>query len=295
MSWDDLLGQSRQYADVPAHPNSSVGDPLRAAAASAGLRVMLTGFGGDDFFTGDLPVMQLLREGQVIAWGRAVVSPHLSERVRAMLRPVFGARPIRRPWIQPAFAAGTDLEDRLRCRASLPFPTLDQRNIYRGVTCLVQILGDEMEERAASAAGVDQRSPFYDRRVAEFGLAVPSSQRSDGHAIKIVLRRALSDFLPPIVAARTTLADKAEFSSTYVEALEAIGGRQAFSWLRSEEAGWVDGRVVRQMYEDMIRLYSRGGDAYIAFTGPLWAVASLELWLDAVGTGNRGATLDRSA
>ena len=57
---------------------------------------------------------------------------------------------------------------------------------------------------------------------------------------------------------------------------------EAFARLRSEEAGWVDGRVIRQMYEDMIRLYSRGGDAYIAFTGPLWAVASLELWLDGV-------------
>jgi predicted heme/steroid binding protein len=38
------------------------------------------------------------------------------------------------------------------------------------------------------------------------------------------------------------------------------------------------------MYEDMIRLYSHGGDAYIAFTGPLWAVASLEFWLDGVSS-----------
>ena len=77
------------------------------------------------------------------------------------------------------------------------------------------------------------------------------------------------------------MADKAEFSSTYVEALEALGGRDAFVQLRSEDAGWVDGRVLRQMYDDMIQLYRRGSDAYIAFTGPLWAVASLELWLDA--------------
>lgn len=292
---DDLLRQSSQYSDVPAHPNSLVADRLRAAAAAADLRTLLTGFGGDDFFTGDLPPTELLREGKVIAWGRAIVSPLLSVRARAVLRPVLGARPIRRPWIQPALAARTNLEDRLARRADLPFPTREQQNIHREVTSLQQILGDEMEERAASVAGVDQRSPFYDRRVAEFGLAVPTSQRSDGHAIKIVLRCALSDFLPPLVAARTTLADKAEFSSTYVEALEALGGLRAFARLRCEEAGWVDGRILRQMYEDMIRLYSRGGDAYIAFIGPLWAVASLELWLDALGTGNRGAALGRQA
>jgi len=45
--------------------------------------------------------------------------------------------------------------------------------------------------------------------------------------------------------------------------------------------GWVDGRAIRQMYADMIQLYRRGDDAYIAFTGPLWTVVALELWLDA--------------
>jgi asparagine synthase (glutamine-hydrolysing) len=278
---DDLRRQCRRYFDVPAYPNSSVADRLRVAAASAGVRVLLTGCGGDDFFSGDSPTA-LLREGHFIAWGRAMVSPLLSERARATLRPVLGARPVQRPWIQPTFAARTSLEDRLRRRADLPSLTREQQNIRRGVASLVQVLGDEMEERAALAAGVDQRHPFYDRRVAEFGLALPSSQRSRGQAIKIVLRHALGDYLPPLVAARMSLADKAEFSSTYLDAFEAMGGRDAFTRLLSEEAGWVDGRVVRQMYEDMIRLYSRGGDAYISFTGPLWAVASLELWLDGV-------------
>ena len=97
-----------------------------------------------------------------------------------------------------------------------------------------------------------------------------------------LIRHALADYLPPTVAARTRLEDKAEFSSTYVDALEAFGGREAFVRLRSEDAGWVDGRVLRQMYDEMIQLYRRGSDAYIAFTGPLWAVASLEVWLHAV-------------
>jgi asparagine synthase (glutamine-hydrolysing) len=283
----DLLRHSRRYADIPPHPNSSVADRLRTAATSADLKVLLTGFGGDEFFTGDLPLTELLREGKVIAWGRAIVSSLLSEPARALLRPVLGARPVRRPWIQSAFAARTSLADRLRPRAALPFPTREQQNIYRGVTSLVQILGDEMEERAAQAVGLEQRHPLYDRRVAEFGLAVPVAQRSDGDAIKVVFRRAVGDYLPPIVAARISLADKAEFSSTYVEALEALGARQGFARLRTEEAGWVDGAVIRQMYDDMIRLYSRGGDTYIANIHALWAVAALELWLDGVNAVGR--------
>lgn len=280
-SRDDLVHQSRQYLDIPAYPNSLTADPLRVRAASAGVRVLLTGFGGDDYFTGDVSPLELLRDGRVIAWSRAMVSPLLSDRACGLLRPVFGARRVRRPWIPAAFAARIDLEGRLRPPAALPFPTREQQQIYRAVNSLVQVLGDEMEDRAAHAAGVAQRHPFYDRRVAEFGLALPASQRSSGGEIKVVIRRALGDDLPPLVASRTSLADKAEFSSTYVEALEALGGRQVFARLRSEDAGWVDGRVIRQMYEDMIQLYSRGADAYIALTGPLWAVAALELWLDA--------------
>jgi hypothetical protein len=149
---------------------------------------------------------------------------------------------------------------------------------------LERMLGDEMEDRAAQAIGVDQRHPFYDRRIAEFGLALPPSQRWNGREIKVVVRRALADYLPPAIAARQ---DKAEFSHVYVDALNGIGGAATFATLRSEEAGWVDGAAVRRMYERMIRLYRSGDDAYIACVGPLWAIAALEVWLEHAGAQNR--------
>jgi asparagine synthase (glutamine-hydrolysing) len=283
LSRDTLARAPARSLDVPPFPNSLVVVPLRDLAAAAGVGVLLTGFGGDDFFTGDASRVELLKQGRVIAWGRSMVSPLLSDRARDLLRPVFGARRCR-PWIAPALVSRTALDDRLRRQSPLPFPTWEQQEIHRSLNSLVQILGDEMEDRAANAAGTPQRHPFYDRRIAEFALGLPTSQRSRGDEIKIVLRRALAGYFPPLVASRVSISHKAEFSSTYVEALEAVGGRQAFARLRSEDAGWVDGRVVRQMYEDMIRLYSHGGDAYIAFTGPLWAVASLEFWLDGVSS-----------
>ena len=109
----------------------------------------------------------------MLAWGRAIVSPILPDRARHALRPLLGARPARRPWILPAFAARTALEDRLRARAAPAFPDARAAEIHRAANSLAQVLGDEMEDRAAHAAGVDQRHPFYDRRVAEFGLALP--------------------------------------------------------------------------------------------------------------------------
>jgi asparagine synthase (glutamine-hydrolysing) len=288
---DDLARLAVRYLDVPAHPNSLAADPLRASAAAAGVRVVLTGAGGDDFFTGSpASRTKLLRQGRVLAWGRATVSSVMPEGARDFLRPLFGTRPPRRSWIPPAFASRIALDDRLRPRPALPFPTREQQESHRAASSLVQVLGDEMEDRAAHASGIAQRHPFYDRRVAEFGLALPVSQRACGGQTKIVVRRALADYLPPIIVSR---ADKAEFSATYVEAIDALGGRQAFYRLRSEEAGWVDGRVIRQMYDDMIELYSRGGDAYISCIRPLWAVAALEFWLDAATAVN--TTVDGGA
>jgi asparagine synthase (glutamine-hydrolysing) len=291
---EELARLAARYLDVPAHPNSLAADPLRARARSTGVPVVLTGVGGDDFFTGDpSSPSDLLHEGRVVAWGRAMVSPMLSPRARTLLRPVFGARRPRRPWIQPAFAARIALDDRLRRREALAFPTHEQQQSHRAAISLIHILADEMEDRAAHAAGIAQRHPFYDRRVAELGLALPPSQRSEGAAIKVVVRRALGGYLPPLVASRATLADKAEFSPTYVEALEALGPH-AFATLRSEDAGWVDGRVIRRMYEDMIQLYSRSDGAYIALSGQLWAVAALELWLEAASAESTAANRARS-
>ena len=145
-------------------------------------------------------------------------------------------------------------------------------------TGLGQILGDEMEDRAAHAAGIVQRHPFCDRRVAELGLSLPESERSSAGRTKVLVKRALRDYLPPAVLTRE---DKAEFSSTYVDALSAVGGEATFAGMRAEEAGWVDGGAVRTMHAQMLDLYRRGDESYIAYAGPLWAVAAIELWLEA--------------
>jgi asparagine synthetase B (glutamine-hydrolysing) len=193
------------------------------------------------------------------------------------LKPFLGAREVQRPWIAPELARRTNLRERYVPRPSLPFPTAEQRDLYDIMNGLLQILGSEAEDRVAQAMGLETRHPLYDRRVAAFGLALPSSERWQGRQMKVLLRRALRDYLPAVVADRQ---DKAEFSSTYVETLEAIGGRRLFTDLRSSDAGWVDGRVAADMYDRMIALYSRGDAAYIAVTGPLFAIAALEIWLD---------------
>jgi len=294
-SRDDVEADAARYLDAPAYPNGLVLDALRRRAKAMGADVVLTGYGGDDFFSGtSQSLMDLLRPRRALGSARSLVNPWLSDRARRLLKPVFGSRPASRPWIRPELARAVSLEDRLRASRTPPFPTREQREMVAMATGLSQVLGDEMEDRAAHAAGIDQRCPFYDRRVAELGLALPSSERGRGGRLKLLVRRALRDYLPPAVAART---DKAEFSSTYVETLEALGGRHAFARLKTEEAGWVDGSAARKMYDRMIALYSRGDAAYIPLTGPLWAIVAVETWLQFVNLSARtkGESIGRSA
>ena len=91
------------------------------------------------------------------------------------------------------------------------------------------------------------------------------------------MRRALGGVLPPLVRKRN---DKAEFSSTYVRTLEAIDARALLERPRTEAAGWVDAAATRRLYDDMLRLYNRGDEAYIRLAGAVWSVVAMELWLE---------------
>ena len=301
---EEMEREVARYRDLPTYPNGSVMFALGRRAA-AEVDVALTGCGGDEWFAGSiLHTADLLRDGHLLAavrqfredvalpgrgftradLFRLAVSPLLPRAVRAALRPLAGGRRPSYDWIRPEFAARVGLSERLRPPSRGAWRTHAQRDMHASLTRLLQISGDELEDRAAAAAGLDQRHPLNDRRLAEFGFALPESQRWSGGETKVLMRRALAPVLPEPVLRRN---DKAEFSSTFVEALESLGGRAFFTRLLCDEAGWVDGAVTRQMYDRMIDLYSRGSESYIALVGGLWSVAAVELWLHHQGKEQR--------
>lgn len=298
----DLEREVDRFRHLPLDPAGGFANPLHRRARTLGLRVVLTGFGGDEWFGGSpLQTADLIAHGRFLAaarqlrhdaalpgrgytylgLARGAVGPLLPAWARRILRPVAGGPPLRHDWIPEPFATRVALRDRVAPRPRPRSSSRAQGEVYRMATGLQRLLADEYEQRTSRGAGLDQRHPFYDRRVAEFALALPETERAHMGVTKVIVRRALADRMAASVRARN---DKAEFSSTFAAALAAAGGRRAFERLRSADLGWVDGRVARGMYDEMIRLYSAGDAAYIRVADVLWTIRSIDLWLDrAVG------------
>jgi asparagine synthase (glutamine-hydrolysing) len=286
--------QVGRYFDYPDYPNGTMSDSLERVAHDKGIRVLLTGLGGDEWFQRpDLYLADLLRKGRWIAaakWVRSLpqgsmipfgsspwfvdgISPLVPEGVRDLLRKARTAD-AGTAWINPDFARRNDLRERLRQRLDWrPFGDLARAGGLWAATQGFQVHAIEMEERSAASFHLELRYPFHDRRVVEFGLGLPPDQRWRHGLHKHVLRQTMQGLLPESIRQRSS---KAEFSRVFVEALLVLG-RDAFAELEIAEAGWVDGPTVLGMYDRVEQRYrsessSRGPELW-----PLWSVFGAEL------------------
>jgi asparagine synthase (glutamine-hydrolysing) len=292
--------QARRYLDFPDYPNGAAGSlALSRRAGSGSARVMLTGMWGNAFLEGSPEhLADLLRAGRIAeaircARSDAAVLPHarlpsllfeggvrplVPPKVRRALSPLL--RPFRVPDLVPAaFARRAALLDRLRAPAwTPPLPTYAQRGVWQAATSAWNVHAGEITERGAALLGLEERHPFADRRVVEFCLGLPESQRWRDGVMKFVLRESMRGYLPETVRTKFRQPD---LSFLHMEALEAAGGERLFDDLRLAEHGWVDGAHARALYRRAAALLARGDARYAALAGPLWTVHGLELWLRA--------------
>jgi asparagine synthase (glutamine-hydrolysing) len=291
-----------RYLDFPSYPNASMAYELRRRARAAGVRVILTGMGGDEWFSGSpYRVADDLRSGRLVeairqarfeggsapirGTLRALASyglrPCVPEAMKAIARPFRGAPAVQAPWIDRAFATRTELAGRLRVRPEpFEFPTLAQREIHRTAIHGWLIHAAEIETRAAAELNIDLRHPLADLRVARFALAIPESQRSSAGKPKRVLRAASAGLVPEVVRRRGT---KAVFTPVFVQALEKQGGAAYFRHLGIAALGWVNAEPLERMYADMRTHYAAGEPRSDELAMTLWMIVGIERWARAAG------------
>jgi asparagine synthase (glutamine-hydrolysing) len=230
---EDILWHADQPPVLPPHFNWG----MREATHREGVRVALTGIDGDtvvDQSVGRL--LELARGGRWITLAREVdaiarvsnrprqlvlrrhvVKPFFSER---MLRVWQSLRGIRQPIglaptvIRPEFAQEVGLPERLATQRPSPPEKvrMSQENHWGNLLSGVWPYAFETNNKICAAFSVDDTHPFFDRRLVEFCLGVPSEQKLTQGYARMIMRRGMAGILPEKVRWRTS---KGNYSYTF--------------------------------------------------------------------------------
>ena len=237
LSLDDvhaILRRDGAFPGVHVHINE---EAVQHCAAQAGVRVLLSGWGGDEgaSFNGTGHHEHLLLSGQwrrLVAECRAgpgplrslaqaalsIAHPELLVHLRRRLR---GDVPRHRRWlIDPAFAR------RAKPLSERAFRPIGVRHTQARLLSSAH-LSQRIEGWAASGArhGIEYRYPLLDRRLLEFVLSLPPEQFRRGRWRRWLMRHALGAILPPELCWNPSKADPARLEpmyGTFARALPAL-------------------------------------------------------------------------
>ncbi|HSK19982.1 MAG TPA: asparagine synthase-related protein [Longimicrobiales bacterium] len=170
----------------------------------AGGRVLLSGFGADQYLHGnldyitDLAAKGRIRDavGEVTAWSVAMRQSFWSVGRRYLLDPFLsrsGQRVERPHWLAPSFAGCTGTGSRMA----------GSHRFARQITANLNALPAWLE-RWPYGHEIEMRYPFLYRPLVEASLRLPATQRVRPNARKWILRQATRDVLPEQVRMRST-------------------------------------------------------------------------------------------
>ena len=305
----DCWRESQQSMGIAAYPNGNSLVSLYQIEKQNGFSVILSGLGGDDWVSGspyafadmlrELRLGDLARELRVMVdrlpsnvdgrksavymLARFGIAPLLSRRfgrrAHFYFSRLFGVGTNIPAYVDTAFVRRIKLVRKL---FAMPIDcaceSLVQQQLCANFVLGGVAYGQEITNRVLSQFGMEQRSPFYDRRFIEFCFGMPEEQRCRNGVSKYVLRNSMKDILPVGVLNRQT---KGEFTCSYVKALEKVGGESAFRALSIDKVGWIKKDVALKMYQEMSARYSRRDSGYIFLATRLWCVFAVDLWFKA--------------
>ncbi len=294
--WKRQVLRSYHYPDMP---NLSMCDTLVEKVQATGSRVVLSGIGGDEWFTGyGLNVFDLAvhhRFGELFREMRRQrglgYKALFNQGTRVLLWPAVPfflkkrrcEKNIRRAfpeWLLPSFIARTNLVDRI----AMADGRLHQQNLidasyYRYICSDLEGFFLETLDRHRAFAGVENRYPFLDRRLIEFAANLPEYQKSQGGQTKHIVRQGLTGLLPEAVRTRT---DKAEFSYFFGQAFLLPAFEKTMNELTITANGWIEKEKILESYRRTQQFFKNDPTGPCNRIWPIWFVFATELWFNSL-------------
>ncbi|MCB2193103.1 MAG: asparagine synthase (glutamine-hydrolyzing) [Deltaproteobacteria bacterium] len=286
--FSELLDQLTWHQDEPlTHPNS-VGIFLLSRLAKGQVKVLLSGETADEIFAGYDAHRRLLAFARLAGVPRAFLAPAqtvcgLSSRLRsvALLLAEYRGQDLdtltltRRqhldgPSLEALLGQGASEASLASRRAELARHTgadpLTRFQLYDLAVYLPPIM--ERQDKMSMAASIETRVPFADVQVGRFALSLPPEQRATVKRGKVILKEALTRYVPPSMVDRR----KAGFGIPLAAWLDSPGGRQrrkALAGSRSALAPYLNRAALRPLLE---------GPRDAAQADALWSLIALEAW-----------------
>lgn len=309
-----LVASALEATRIWELPLSSWGDfwatPLLRAAASAGVKVMLGGDGGDELFGARCWLLSdRLRSGQprkALALARELpgagerpprreLATALRDFGLAAVTPYRASKILRRPFATrraPSWMRARTARDLADSSDPFAWRQLDGPNWWASTAHLltrgVEEAGVfEHHRHRATAAGLDARHPLFDLEVLDLALRQPPELTFDRHRDRPIMRSSMDGLLPDAIRLRP---NKALFDEILVDALagaDRTAVRQLIGDPKAELGAYVDLEAVRPLLptDDMSATYS------FRRIQQLWRLVTLECWLRAQATDNVDAPL----
>jgi asparagine synthase (glutamine-hydrolysing) len=240
-SWDELHDEARAVAYLPPYPNALFDIFVRGGIRE---RAVLTGIGGDQWMRGrDAYFRDLRRSRRWAELGQQLLRGAIAPfwRVSKEYLDVASRRPRRPTSTRPGWL-GPALPPPRTAPPALPEPRngprLAQAERYEIMRDPYEAYVFELTDRCASRGALQVTHPFYDRRVVEYALALPDSQRWRGRDRRWLERRAMEGLVNISVVHRRS---EAEYTPTFSRQVAQLPLRELVGSKRLAALHWVRG------------------------------------------------------
>jgi asparagine synthase (glutamine-hydrolysing) len=176
------------------------------------------------------------------------------------------------PFANPAFLERLSYAQRRQTlQPTLPPPQSEREHQWRTLTSGLMVLPLEIVGSLSAVHKVETRHPFLDKRLVEYCLAIPSSQKLNQGWSRVVMRRGMEGILPPAIQWR---GSKGSSTAVFFHGLQKYD-RQLLDEVVDKDFHWIED------YIDIAysrKYYSTVMDGKCQEVAALWFAITLALW-----------------